>query len=347
MKGVSNGESQHIIDDVNHYIKRHAPLKECHMLQLFSQRYFAACSVDDIKDRSIEELYAILLSQWNFMRERAAGTAKVRVFNPTMSKDGWNAAHTVIQISHDDIPFVVDSARMVVNSYGFQIHFIIHFGGLKVIRDHQHRIVEILAPGVSEANASSTAPIYIEIDRLIDHEAMSSLEADIENVLKDVRASVADWRQMVDRVEDCLHELEQNPPNVGADEMTESRDFLRWLIDNNFSFLGARDYKLIGDGTNRALQIVRGSGLGVLREESSKSISKTYAELPPQARKMALSKNILIIAKTNTISTVHREAYTDYIGVKRFNEKGELIGERRFIGLYTSTAYHTNPRQIP
>ena len=70
-------------------------------------------------------------------------------------------------------------------------------------------------------------------------------------------------------------------------------------------------------------------------------------ELPPQARKMALSKDILIVAKTSTDSTVHRQAPTDYIGVKMFNKNGELIGERRFIGLYTSTAYNSSPRQIP
>src|SRR5205814_2045573 len=130
-------------------------------------------------------------------------------------------------------------------------------------------------------------------------------------------------------------------------EIAESKDFLRWLISNNFTFLGSRDYKLIGNETNRALQIIPGSGLGVLRGESNSTISRRYAELPPQARKLALSKNILIIAKTNTKSTVHRDAYTDYIGVKRFNEKGELVGERRFIGLYTSTAYHSSPRYIP
>ena len=119
------------------------------------------------------------------------------------------------------------------------------------------------------------------------------------------------------------------------------------MINNNFTFLGSREYKLIGNGTNRALQAIPGSGLGVLRDEISTASSKSYAQLPPQARKMALSKNILIIAKTNTISTVHREAYTDYMGVKRFSKEGELIGETRFIGLYTSTAYNSSPRQIP
>src|SRR3989338_7925058 len=176
---------------------------------------------------------------------------------------------------------------------------------------------------------------------------MEKLKSDIDRVLMDVRAAVADWRKVVQRAESCLSELEISPPTLDPAEIAESRDFLRWLINNNFTFLGARDYKLIGDGTTRALQAVGGSGLGVLRDETLSSSSKSYAELPPQARKMALSKNILIIAKTNTISTVHREAYTDYIGVKRFNTKGELIGECRFIWLYTSTAYHSSPRQIP
>ena len=86
--------------------------------------------------------------------------------------------------------------------------------------------------------------------------------------------SVADWRKMVSRVEDCLNELENNPPSLDLAELAESRDFLRWLINNNFTFLGARDYKLIGNGTNRALQIVPGSGLGVLRDETLSALQK-------------------------------------------------------------------------
>lgn len=347
MKGVNNGECQIIIDQIQHYIKNHANKNEIPLLSAFAQRYYSACSVEDLKHRSIEMLYAILLSHWKFINQRSPGEAKIKVFNPTKENDGWESTHTIIQLSHDDVPFIVDSARMVINRYGYQIHFIAHFGGLKVIRDRHHHITRLLPLGELEKNASSEAPVYIEIDRLIDEKAMVELHVEIERVLQDVRVAVADWRKMVSRVEDCLHELEQNPQDLDPDEVAESRDFLRWLINNNFTFLGARDYKLIGNGTSRALQIIPGSGLGVLRDETLGATSKSYAELPPQARKMALSKNILIIAKTNTPSTVHREAYTDYIGVKRFNEKGELVGERRFIGLYTSTAYHSSPRQIP
>lgn len=348
MANLNNGESQNVINQVQAYIKNHASAKDVDLLCAFAQRYFISCAAEDLKERSIQSLYGILLSHWKFIYQRSRGEAKVQIFNPEKGKDGWQSTHTIIEISHDDIPFLVDSARMAINRYGYQIHFIIHFGGFKVKRDSQNRITAIISSSSAiEKDIVTEAPIYIEIDRIADESDMETLKTDIERVLGDVRVAVADWRKMVGRAEACLNELENNPPRLDPDELAESRDFLRWLISNNFTFLGARDYKLIGNGTSRALQIIPGTGLGVLRDESASKTSKTYAELPPQARKMALSKNILIIAKTNTTSTVHRQAYTDYIGVKRFNETGELIGERRFIGLYTSTAYHSSPRQIP
>lgn len=347
MTGVNNGVCQEIINQLKSYIKKNAPAKDAALLETFAERYFISSSSDDLKERSIEDLYGILLSHWEFINGRAKGQAKIRIFNPTKSNEGWASTHTVIQVSHDDIPFLVDSIRMVINRFDYQIHFIIHFGGLKLIRDKHHNITRIVPFNATEKDMQSEAPIYIEIDRIVDEKAMATLQLEIDHTLNDVRASVMDWRQMMQRAEESLHELDKNPPGLDADELSESRDFLRWIINNNFTFLGSRDYKLIGNGTNRALQIIPGSGLGVLRDETATPAAKSYAELPPQARKMALSKNILIIAKTNTTSTVHRKAYTDYIGVKRFNDQGELIGERRFIGLYTSTAYHSSPRQIP
>lgn len=347
MTGVNNGESQNIINQICSYIKSHATAKEAPLLEVFAKRYFQSSAVVDLKERSPEDLFGILYSHWKLIYQRNAGEAKIHIFNPTKEKNGFESSHTVIEISHDDIPFLVDSTRMAINRYGYQIHFIIHFGGLKIKRDGQHKISEIIPAGTIEKDASTEAPIYIEIDHIADENTIYELKADIERVLGDVRAAVVDWRKMMQCAESCLNDLEGSSKHLDSAEVAESRDFLRWLINNNFTFLGARDYKLIGNGTNRALQIVPGSGLGVLRDESTSALSKSYADLPPQARKMALSKDILIIAKTNTISSVHREAYTDYIGIKQFNENGELIGERRFIGLYTSTAYNSSPRQIP
>lgn len=346
MTDIQNGAGQAIIQNLQSYVQKKLPQHEAKLVNEFAQRYFLSSAVEDLKERSIEDLFAIIHPHWEFIYQRSPGEAKIKIFNPTKEKDGWESTHTIVQISHDDLPFLVDSTRMVLNRYDYQIHFIVHFGGLRVKRDQQHRIIGFLPSGLIEKGVTSEAPIYVEIDRIVEKEAMETLKEEIDRVLSDVRVAVVDWHKMVVRVEECLDELENHPPALEPAEIAESRDFLRWLINNNFTFLGVRDYKLIGDGVNRALQPIPGTGLGVLRDET-KASSKSYSELPPQARKMALSKNILIIAKTNTTSTVHREAYTDYIGVKRFNEKSELIGERRFIGLYTSTAYHSTPRQIP
>jgi glutamate dehydrogenase len=347
MAVVNNDEGQIIINKARAYIKEHAPEKDASILEVFAQRYLSSLSVTDLRDRTIPELYSILRSQLEFMFQRKPGESKVRIFNPTQAENGWTSPHTVIQISHDDVPFLVDSTRMSINRHGYQIHFIIHLGGLKVKRDAEARLIEIYPGNTEDKGATNSAPVYIEIDRISDEKLIDELREDIQHVLSDVSITVADWRKMVRRVEDSLKELDSNLPNLDSAEIAETRDFLRWLINNNFTFLGARDYRLIGDGTNRALQLIPDTGLGVLRDESTSAASKSYAKLPPQAQKMALSKDILIIAKTNTKSSVHRDTYTDYIGIKRFNEKGELIGERRFIGLYTSTAYNSSPRQIP
>jgi glutamate dehydrogenase len=347
MAGQVGNRRQEIIGHILAHVKKRAPEKQFPLLEVYAQRYYASSSLADLGERTLDDLSGAFLSHWEYIYERAPGESKVRVFNPTLEKDGWQSSHTIIEVSHDDIPFLVDSMRMEINNNDFQIHFMIHFGGLKVVRDEQNCIVDVLPVGAINHHAVSEAPIYVEIDRQTDQAVMDELCSHIKRVLADVRLSVMDWHKMIDRAEEALLELEQTPPPLDPAEIAESKDFLRWLINNNFTFLGSRDYKLIGNETNRALQIIPGTGLGVLRDESTGTISRRYAELPPQARKLALSKNILIIAKTNTPSTVHRNAYTDYIGVKRFNDRGELIGERRFIGLYTSSAYHSSPRHIP
>lgn len=346
MAGQDNNR-QEIINTVLKTIHDKVPKTQLPLVETFAQRFYGACSLIDLHDRSIEDLAGALLSQWNFIYQRKVGESKVRIFNPTLEKDGWQSSHTIVEVSHDDIPFLVDSMRTEINRSDMQIHFAIHFGGTKVMRDEEGHITEILPIGTNNSKALTEAPIYFEIDRQIDPAVMEALALNIERILGDVRIAVVDWRQMLEKAEQSLLELEQNPPPLDPAEITESKDFLRWLISNHFTFLGCRDYKLIGNEANRALQIIPGSGLGVLRDDTVSTISRSYADMPPQARKLALSKNILIIAKTNTKSTVHRDAYTDYIGVKRFNEKGELIGERRFVGLYTSTAYHSSPRYIP
>jgi glutamate dehydrogenase len=150
---------------------------------------------------------------------------------------------------------------------------------------------------------------------------------------------------MLARLGVAIAELTNPPSTVPEAAVDESRAFLQWLADGHMTLLGYRQHDLVKQGDVVALKVVPGTGLGVLRESNEAKVS---AALPPQARAVASSTlPLLVVTKSNTRSTIHRAGYTDYVGVKRYNADGEVIGEHRFIGLFTSTAYSSRASEIP
>ncbi len=162
-----------------------------------------------------------------------------------------------------------------------------------------------------------------------------------------MRAAVEDWQPIRQRTRDILAELAANPPPVDPEELAEARAFLEWLEDDHFTFLGYREYDMLSEEGEDVLRAVSGSGLGILREKGAEPVSASFAVLPPEVRRRAREKHLLNLTKANSRATVHRPVYLDYVGVKRFDDAGEVAGERRFLGLYTHTAYRVTPWEIP
>jgi glutamate dehydrogenase len=311
--------------------------------------YFSQMPLIDLSERSLNDLYCIAYSHWELMQVREPGELKIKVFNPDLQEHGWCSSHTIIQVITDDMPFLVDSMRMEINRLNYTTYLMIHCGGMKVRRTEQGEILNVYPYHSREAEGSiNEAPIEMEIDCQTNPDVLANIKKNLIRVLNDVRLAVNDWQAMCEKMQECIDELGQQRFLQGSADVLESKAFLEWLLKNHFTFLGFRDYVVEGKGAEQGLRLVSGSGLGVLRDESRSKIFRLYSELPERAREMALSKDqILIISKTNTLSTVHRPAYTDYIGIKCFNEQGDLVRERRFIGLYTSEAYRMDPRSIP
>ena len=181
---------------------------------------------------------------WSFMQNRAVGETKIRVYNPQYEQHGWQSTHTIVELSIDDMPFLVDSLRMEINRQGISTHLMVNFGGLRLRRDANNQVVEILSREAKNNNGITEAVIHIEIDRQSDIAVLDALQKNLEHVINDVKAAVADWAAMRQRVEDVLVGVENNPSPVNEAELSESKDFLRWLKDNHFTFLGCRDYNL-------------------------------------------------------------------------------------------------------
>ncbi|KAF5283786.1 hypothetical protein FQR65_LT13702 [Abscondita terminalis] len=344
MNNLTNRVYKSIVDNILNFALEKIPKEQAKLFTAFAKQYYAHTDLETLESRSAENLAAALASHWSLVYQRLPGKANIRVFNPSFEKDGWESKYSIVQIVAEDKPFLVDSTRMEINRQGFNIFFNIHFGNIKLRRDKQGKVIEIL-PYDAVGDHQTEALIYLEIDKNSDTEILNKLAKKLEKVLAQVSLVVNDWPEMRSRMQSCLKELEQNSPPYDPEDVAESKDFLVWLLNDHFTFLGCRDYDLSKD--HKTLRMIKKSGLGVLRDETRSKAEKPLTELPPEARRLAFSPQVLVISKTNSKSRVHRSVYADYIGVKRFNAQGELIGERRFIGLYTSTVYHSDPRSIP
>ncbi len=321
-------------------------------VEAFGRECFRRLDTEDLLARTPEDLLGALLSHWQFGAKRQPGQTLVRVLSPTVADNGWASRHSVIDIVNDDMPFLVDTTTMEINRQGLTLHLIVH-PIFAVERSAQGQLQSIKprseAPDAPQAARESW--MHIEVDRLVDPQQRAELVAGIERVLADVRAAVEDWKPMTEQLRHATTELEAAavPPSaLTAAQKDESLAFLRWLADDHMTLLGYRCHDLVGTDAGDALRLVSGSGLGLLRETAQEKLSASFSALPANARALARAPAPpLIITKANTRSTVHRAGYTDYVGIKRFNATGEVVGEHRFIGLFTSTAYSARVSETP
>jgi glutamate dehydrogenase len=312
----------------------------------FARDCFAQLDADDLAERRVEDIAGGLLSHWQWGAQRAAGTPKVRVLSPAIADDGWASRHSVIEIVNDDMPFLVDSTTVEINRHALTIHLLVH-PVFSVTRDAAGTIA---AFGAATPGEKRESWMHIEIDRLVDAEQRRKLVEGVEKVLADVRAAVGDWPAMVTRLAEAIAELATPVPGLPQEQVAESRAFLEWLAQDHLVLLGCRKHDLVVLDGAEALRLVPGSGLGVLREtaEERQGGGAAPVPLPPSARALARDPlPVLVVTKANTRSTIHRPGYTDYVGVKRYDAAGQVVGEHRFLGLFTSSAYSARVSETP
>jgi glutamate dehydrogenase len=318
----------------------------------FLKAYYAHVDAADLAAREPAELAGVALSHLMFARRRRR-SALVRVFNPTLREHGYTSPHTVIEMVNDDMPFLVDSISVSLTERALTLHFLTH-PIFAVARDGAGNLLSLRERG--EASKDQNPPAegkqrlesfqHIEVDRIVDPAALNSLAAQIERSMRDVRVACADWGKM----QKAAHQTAQDLSSLGArfdpNDLSEAVALLTWMENRHFTFLGYREYRLQGRKGREALQRIASTGLGLLRP-GHKQPESTTRTLSSDIRRQSRSRDLILVTKANFESTVHRSGYLDYVGVKQFDAKGRLIGERRFLGLWTSAAYSSNPREIP
>ena len=309
----------------------------------FIAEYYRDLSTEDLRANLPDLLAKAALSHLKLAGSRKPGVAKVRVYNPNMHRDGWESDRTVIEIVNDDMPFIVDSVTAAIVRLGRYValttHPIFH-----AVRDQSGKLIKLSVKKTSTGKSHAESMVRFEIGRIPGRADRTHLAASIRESLADVRAAVRDWQKILAKLRQVMDAARNGDIPVPRWRLNESLELLGWLAEDNFTFLGYGEYKLAAAKGGAVLQRAPGSGLGILRKSSGK---KTPRILEQKVINEAQSRDLLVITKAGSRSTVHRNVYLDYIGVRIFDTDAKVIGEYRFIGLFTSAAYNQSPRRVP
>ncbi|MGF7236732.1 MAG: NAD-glutamate dehydrogenase [Frankia sp.] len=339
-------------------------------LLAFLDAYYRHVAAEDLLDRSPDEVLGAAVSHRDLARERRPGTVAIRVVTPTAADLGPDSGSrtgsrgTVVEVVTDDMPFLLDSLMAELNRLGPGVGLVVH-PRWRVVRDEAGRLTHLEGATRDEARAATSTPadgtpaasapavdgvlveswIRLETENWVERAAHTELAQALARVLRDVRAAVEDWQPMRNAARRVADELGAVPPNDPLGELAEAHDLLRWLSDSHFTYIGYREDRLVtGDGPDR-FEVVPGSELGVLRVDQE--LSASLATMPPEMRPQPQLRRPLIVTKSDARSTVHRPAYLDYIAIKAFDGQGTVVGERRFIGLFSRAAYTESVRRVP
>ena len=335
----------HLLNDVFEFARGRLPEPTFKVVEPFLRHYYDFVDADDLQSRSIADLYGAALAHWQTAQRFVPGSERLRVYNPILEQHGWHSDHTVIEIVNDDMPFLVDSVSMAVNRLGLALHSVVH-PVFRIWRGPDGSIVRVGqgAEDAADTRSQLASFIHFEVDRCGDAAKLDALRDEIARVLRDVRAAVEDWPKIVELARVTVKGMKAG--EAGPEGM-EARAFLEWMVADHFTFLGQRDYELVQHDIGFGLRAVPGSGLGILRDELRPAGAAEVTPLPPAAADIISGSSPIFLTKANSRATVHRPGYLDYVGIKLTGADGKVTGERRFIGLYTSTAYLVSAAEIP
>ncbi len=336
---ISRGDDGHasaaLLDKAAALLEKRKP----DISQGFVGELFGLAVAEDLERYSAEALAGIAEQSWIFLAERKAGMPKIR-FEPAAALHGTS----VLEIVNDDMPFLVDSVVGEINQRGLDIRLLVH-PVFAVERDAAGRLTKFLA--AHGAGGVRESFIHLHVEGVDGAAQRAEIVRALEGILADVRVCVQDWQSMLARIRGVIADLRENPPPLPVGEIAEAIQFLEWIAEDNFTFLGARDFAFTSAGD--VLEPDFATGLGLLRSREAGSLQRWNEPLimTPEIRAFLEEPKLLIVTKSTVRSPVHRRVPLDYIGIKRFDRSGKLVGEHRFCGLFTSSAYTQSARTIP
>ena len=288
-------------------------------------------------------LAEMAVAHWEMSKEREKGEPKLRIYSPEVEEG--ECRKTVIDIVSDDLAFLVDSVAADINKNNFLIGILIH-PNIFTAYDSKGAMKDISAK--SENGYTRQAHIHVQINETLSEQAVQDLEDGLYTVLDDVFHANKDWQPMLHKLASAADELNSACTHRPAAEIQEHCAFLEYLHNNNFTLLGYREYQFIESKGDLKSKTVKNSSLGLLHDDVSPAYVREAEEgLPRNLQELRRNLPPVSISKTNRLATVHRRVPMDCVAVKVYSDKGDVVGEKLFLGLFTSVTYSRSVSDVP
>lgn len=331
------------------------PSTDANRLSNFIQSYYQNLNPQVLQSLTPQDLAGMAVQHYSLLLRYQPNQPQVMVSNPNFETQHFHTSNTVIQMVAYDRPFLVDTLLMCLdglNSEGLDITVHrLHNTIMAVERDAEGKLLDVSSTNTSDTKFLSL--IHCEIGRQSD-DVLEKIRLAILDKINILDVVVTDWQAMRDKLVEVKNSLTQVNAVQTTDtgelvniDQSETQAFLDWVLDNNFIFLGYREYRYEKEDSGVEIYSLGNTGLGLLRDNSEEKLSDSFHQLPPALRSLANKPQVLLLSKSRNLSPVHRPVYMDFVGIQKFNETGEIVGEYRFIGLLTAAAYQLNVTQIP
>ena len=335
--------------------------KDKSLLDHFVRSYYQQLHRDTADATSDADLAGMVLHHFTLLKAYDGKQPQLAIINPSAEEQHFHSSHTVIQMVAYDRPFLVDTLLMGLEEHGVDVHRTYNTI-VNVQRDDDGNITHV--ENAEESAANHLSLIHCEI-AYQNNDKLAELQKILFDKVDTLDIVVGDWKQMRERLVEIKQEIAQNPLPESFYPHQEIQDFLQWILNDHFIFLGYREYRTEGgryievnnetsknDNTknnNEDLDLftVAKSGLGLLRSNKEDAISESFSKLPKELKRLLTEPRVLMLSKSSRVSPIHRSVYMDFLGIHKFDDKGKLVGEYRFIGLLTSQAYQLSVQNIP
>lgn len=326
-------------------LRAKAGQKSAENIERFVRIFFERNVYQEMNNLSLEDIEKLIFSLWKFFEKRKAGEAKIEIYE-TKPDEKFHASRIVINLINDNMPFLIDSLTGFLGRIGLHAHILIR-PNLMVRRDREGLLKEIQSTAGTGTILESV--IHCQISDPVSEQIISVLKTELPNILRDITISNRDWPLMRLKIKDALEEIKPVAGKISADQVAEVKDFIFWIDNDHFTFLGYREYHFSARKKSIKNEDAAYSDLGILSRPSNAQIGLFYQDLSfnPEMTAYLYQPEIVLITKTTDVSNVHRAVPMDSISIKQFDDQGNITGIRQFIGLFTSIAYSSSARDIP